>query len=458
MKKIISSILIFSGIAAGLFMASPAAADYISFSVSNPVISAGQSTTVNIYSNTSNGMYFSSYYLSQNSNSSVVSASISGNTLTLFGLNYGSSNITVCQSGSSYACGTLYATVYGGNYNYGQISFSTSNPILNVGQSMAVSITPNSGFSNSFFISQNSNTNAVSASLSGTTLNLTGLNYGSSTIVIGQNNSSATGTLYVTVNGGSFNNGGNNYWGNLSFSTQNPNLTVGQSMAISIYSNYNNYGYGSNSYYISQNSNSSVVSASVSGNTLTLLGQNSGSSTITVCQNNNSVCGSLYVTVSGSWNSNWNQQWNQQNWNWNQPVVQYPSGQVLGAALYANGTLIKEGNTIYIVYRNTKSGFTNYSAFRGLGFSLANVQDVGASGLADSGHAIATQFAPHPWGTWIQYQGTVYFVDPSGLIPISDHGIFSSNGGNDFMVVPANNYDLAQPLLGLMTYNDSRLR
>jgi hypothetical protein len=83
-------------------------------------------------------------------------------------------------------------------------------------------------------------------------------------------------------------------------------------------STYNN-GY-SNSYYLSATSTGNIVSATISGNIIQLYALNIGSTTLTVCTNNNystapyyngygvnnfsNQCGYLYVTVSGSYNNN----------------------------------------------------------------------------------------------------------------------------------------------------------
>jgi hypothetical protein len=96
----------------------------------------------------------------------------------------------------------------------------------------------------------------------------------------------------------------------ISFNQSNLNLTVGQSQTIQIYQssgvyNGSNYNYGG-TYYVSSNTNSAVVSASVSGSSLSIYALTSGSATITVCSNGisysyaNGQCATLYVMVSYS--------------------------------------------------------------------------------------------------------------------------------------------------------------
>jgi hypothetical protein len=134
------------------------------------------------------------------------------------------------------------------------------------------------------------------------------------------------------------------------------------------------------------------------------------------------------------------------------------SGGVLGASTYKNGELLKEGGTIYIIYRNSKSGFANFSAFSGFGFSLSNVLDAGYVNVPTSGYVISTASASHPWGSWVKSGNTVYFVHEQGLIPVPDWNTFISNGGQAHLIVNSNQYDFYVPMLSVMTYNDSRLR
>jgi hypothetical protein len=131
---------------------------------------------------------------------------------------------------------------------------------------------------------------------------------------------------------------------------------------------------------------------------------------------------------------------------------------VLGASIYKNGMLIKEGNTIYIVYRNSKTGFANLSAFKGFGFKLANVITALNTGLVSSGYTITTANASHPWGSWIKSGNTVYFVHENGLVPVPDMGVFTNNGGMEANIVPANIKDFTLPILSVMVNDDNRLR
>jgi hypothetical protein len=482
----------------------------ITFSNTNPNLSTGQSMSVNV---SVPYIYSGSYYVSQNTNSNAVSASISGSTLNLYGQNSGNSTITICQNSSPSSCGNLYVTVSGGSGNYGNISLSPSSLNLNYGQSSTVYVSNNNYYSGSYYISNNSNSNVATASISGTSIYVYGNNSGNTTITVCQSGySSSCAYLYVTVNGGSG-------YGNINLSPSSLNLNYGQSSTV--YVSNNNYSYN---YYISNNSNSNVATVSLSGNNLYVYGNNNGSTTITVCQSGySSNCGYLYVTVGGG--SGYGGSLNFTSTSLPQPVVgQYysvqllayggsspytfsltsgtlpqglninstgqifgtpqssqsssftlrvndafgrtasanfslsPGGSVQGTSIYNNGTLISENGTVYIVYKNTKTGFANVSAFTGLGFKFGQVMYVSGSGLVDSGFIVTTSRASHPWGSWIKSGNTVYFVHEQGVIPVPDWNTFLNNGGSSDLVVFANAFDFQRPILSVMSQNDSRLR
>lgn len=81
--------------------------------------------------------------------------------------------------------------------------------------------------------------------------------------------------------------------GNLSLSQTNITLSVDQSQNITIYGGYTPYSMYS--------SNLNIFQAVISGNTLTVSGQNAGSGSLNICSSNGG-CVNLYVTVSGSGN------------------------------------------------------------------------------------------------------------------------------------------------------------
>ncbi|MCF7865264.1 MAG: hypothetical protein K9M11_02055 [Candidatus Pacebacteria bacterium] len=100
----------------------------IYLSPSSVTVAPGQSQTVYINSY-NNGTYYGSnygsqnYYISNNPGSQFFSASISGNTVIIYGNSVGSATINICSQYGSSSCASLYVTVsgsyYNGNYNNG---------------------------------------------------------------------------------------------------------------------------------------------------------------------------------------------------------------------------------------------------------------------------------------------------------------------------------------------------
>lgn len=163
-----------------------------------------------------NGGSSNGYYISSNSNSSVVSAYVSGNTINLSAnSSSGSSTIVVCSNSSGSSCSTLYVTVNNNSgYNGNPITINPSNISLGIGQNANVNIY---GGNNYYYLSSGSNSYIVNTTISGNTINLYGRNPGSETLVVcssnigsGNNyNYSSCANLYVTV-GNTYYSGNNN--------------------------------------------------------------------------------------------------------------------------------------------------------------------------------------------------------------------------------------------------------
>jgi len=152
------------------------------------------------------------YYISSHTNSGIVTASLNGNTLNLYGNSYGSDNISICQTGGQ--CATLYVTVtYGNNYQpvitQTPITFSQQNINLSAGQSLNVSVY--GGATNYYTVAYNSNTSSLQTSLNGGTLTLTSLSSNSINSVVVCSVSNNCSALSVTVNGGSVLGAQNNW-------------------------------------------------------------------------------------------------------------------------------------------------------------------------------------------------------------------------------------------------------
>ena len=496
----------------------------VSLGSTNPTLNIGQSQSISIFANSG----ASSFTISGNTNPTVVSPNVNGSILYLIGLAAGTSTVTVCQISSSY-CATAFVTVNTSGSSAVSLSQTTVN--LNSGQSATVIINSGSG---SYYLSGNTNPTAAVATVTGSNLYISGAGNGSASVTVCQTgNSSLCGAVSVVVGSSS---------GGLTFSNANPTLTSGQNLTITIYPPTTYSG----SYVISGNTNTAAATPSLNGSTLTLTGNGTGSTVITVCQTGLTVCGTINATTSGSAssvintsvymsninlpsmtiNQFYNYQIQAQGGSGTGYVFSIANGSLpaglslantglitgtptsaaaasftlkvtdssggtstanltLGAVTitpaaptpatglsvpassdtgtvtasgYQTGQLIKENGAIYIVYKNTKTGFANSAAFTGLGFNYKNVTDVTNSGLSPSGKTVITAQGAHPRGTWLQSGSTVYLLTPDGLVPVPTWDIFLSNGGQASFIVKANSYDLGYKKLPQMTASDSRVK
>jgi hypothetical protein len=234
------------------------------------VLSQGQTSTLTA----TNG---SSIYLFNNTNPSVVNISINGNQINVSANANGSTVFTVC-SGSSSNCVSVYVTVQ--NTNAQLLTFSQSNSTVITGQSLPISIYGGSG---SYTIVSNSNSGAIQASLSGSTLTLYGNSgSGQSSITVCTVDMSSCGIVNVSI--------GTSNSSTITFSQTSPVLSIGQTVSVSLSGS-------SGTYSISSNSNPSSVQANISGSAVSLYGVSYGTSNVVVCSSTGS-CGTLAVSVS----------------------------------------------------------------------------------------------------------------------------------------------------------------
>lgn len=163
----------------------------IFFSQSTVSLSVGQYSSITAY--TTGG----SLYVSSSSNPSAASVSITGSTISIYGQGIGSSTITICQSPSSIFCGTIYIIV-GGSYinpNY-PTGLSLSSLMIPSGSVATIVGSPGVGLN----ISGNTNPAVVSVGTSsGSSVTISGVSTGSTTLTLCQTNTSACNSLSVTV-------------------------------------------------------------------------------------------------------------------------------------------------------------------------------------------------------------------------------------------------------------------
>lgn len=243
-----------------------------SLSQTSVVLTVGQSTTVSAYNSTAN------LYLSNNSNPSVANFSISGSSISVYGNTLGSTTASFCEVGNASTCASLYVTV--GNGSTSALSFSISNVTVSPGQSVPITI---SGGTGTYTVLNNSNSTVIQTNISTDIITLsTNSTSGTSAITVCSSDMSSCGIINATASTVSTSP--------IVFSQTAPTVSVGQSLLIGL------SGGSSSTYYVSANTSPSIVSTSLSGSTLTLVGETSGSSTVTVCSSSGS-CGTLNVTV-----------------------------------------------------------------------------------------------------------------------------------------------------------------
>jgi hypothetical protein len=242
----------------------------ITLSQSNLWLQVGQSVSVTV---SGGNMPYSIL-----NNSSNFQASLSNNIVTLTGVAAGSSAMNVCSSGG--ACISLSVLVNGVSTS-NQLTFSNNNLTLSVGNSTTVSLFGAGGY----YISNSNNQNVASFTLNNDKVSVTGVAAGSASATVCQTGGQCS-VIYASVTSPD-----NSTLTPPAFSPNNPTIGIGQSVNITI------SGGTSSNYFISSNSNTTIVQTNLSGQTLNLIGQNNGSAVIIVCAATNS-CSSLAVTVN----------------------------------------------------------------------------------------------------------------------------------------------------------------
>jgi hypothetical protein len=241
----------------------------VTFSTMSPNIGLGQNS--------------GNYYISSNSNANGVAASISGNTLTLYGTTSGQANIVVCATGGG--CGTITANVGGSGTSSGTGTPMLSQSFINVNQGGQGTLTL-SGGATPYTISVPSGS-GVSTTLIGNTLYVNGTTAGTSVVQVCSANNGGCTPVTVNVQGTGTATTTTGTGGQLAFTLP---ITMGQPVQLSLTG-------GSGSYYL-QSPMSSPALASISGNTLMLNGAMTGSGTVTVCSTGGNSCLPISFTVA----------------------------------------------------------------------------------------------------------------------------------------------------------------
>ena len=246
------------------------------------LLNAGQTSVV-----TASANYL---YVLSNTNPAIANINLNANQITVTANTYGSTVTNVCIVGSTTNCASITITVQ--NSGAQQLTFSQNNFSIYSGQSVAVTITGGSGV---YTISNNSNSTAVQANLSGSTVTLIangGVSSGSGSASITICTTDMNYCGIINVNASAVNSTA------VTLSQTNPVVQLSQSTTVTIYG-----GTGSN-FYVASNSNPSIVQANINSNILTLIANASvGTSTISICAFAGS-CASLTANVSNTSSGN----------------------------------------------------------------------------------------------------------------------------------------------------------
>jgi len=252
----------------------------ISLSENNVTLNYRQSKSVTIFGGSTNG-----YEIKSNTNSTAVNASISGTTdqISLWGNAAGTATINVCFKGSETNCINLYVNALAASAT----SLSFSPTTLSLIPGLSQNVTVSGGPDTNYYISSNTNSGVVTASIAGSSLTVTG--------------GSTAGTAVITVCSATQNATCGNFNVTTNLNTTVPSATVIAfsqnviTVAKDGTSNVTVSGGDGSGYAISSNSNPSGVTASISGNIITLKGNVEGSSIVGVCSG--TACASIYVTI-----------------------------------------------------------------------------------------------------------------------------------------------------------------
>ena len=123
-----------------------------------------------------------------------------------------------------------------------------------------------------------------------------------------------------------------------------------------------------------------------------------------------------------------------------------------------DGALVKKPNdsTIYLIFDNSKHGFTSEEVFNALGYSFSNVLEVTANELdaLPIGTVVADPNMTHPSGTFINQDGTIFRISQGMKFGIPNMDVYNSfNSDNSFAhVVLANAQDRLLPLGSVLNF------
>lgn len=121
---------------------------------------------------------------------------------------------------------------------------------------------------------------------------------------------------------------------------------------------------------------------------------------------------------------------------------------------FADGSLVNDNGTVFMVNQGGKRGFTSAAVFTGLGFKFGNVF-AGSTANFQLNVPVVSLKAPHPEGTLINDGRTIWQLRVGGRSGIPNLQVLNSYGFTFSRAVKANAFDLQLPILPNVVERDN---
>lgn len=115
-----------------------------------------------------------------------------------------------------------------------------------------------------------------------------------------------------------------------------------------------------------------------------------------------------------------------------------------------SGSLINDQGTVYLITNGARAGFASQQAFSELGYSFSNVYPGDTSFMCLTEEPINTSARKHPYGTLIKDNGTLYVMKDGYRVAFPSMEVLESWGYWASEAVPANDFDRAAEVSGVM--------
>lgn len=115
-----------------------------------------------------------------------------------------------------------------------------------------------------------------------------------------------------------------------------------------------------------------------------------------------------------------------------------------------NGSLINDKGTVYLISNGGRAGFTTEAVFKGLGYSYSNVYPGDTSFMTLNYEPINTITQRHSDGVLVNDGGTIYVMQNGSRLAFPNMNMLYSWGYWPNDAVPANGYDRATTVSGIV--------